>query len=265
MTQPRQALVEQLQDRIGYRFDDEALLERALVHRSWAHDRGVFDEHGLIADNERLEFLGDGVIQSVTAEYLVRVHPAENEGALSVRRTFLVNGQQLAAAARAWGLDTPGLVRLGRSMLRGDGADSASMLGDAFEAVVGAVFLDGGYQAARRILRAWMARVDLGEDILVARGAKTALQELVQADPQRRWVLRYRVVGEGPAHERSHRAIVFLVPRGRPGGEGGLELGRGRGRRKKDSEQAAAAVALELLQAQGLPALVPDDGEQAGG
>jgi len=235
MSEERNDLLEALQERIAYRFKDPQLLERALVHSSYAQEHDLKDESGRRADNERLEFLGDGVLKAVTSHYLFERHPLDDEGDLSKRRRHLVNGRQLTRAAVRWGLDEEGLIRAGPS--RKNERLSAAMLEDAFEALIGAIYLDRGYDALRLVLEPWMAHTDSEEVIRSCRDPKTELQERLQ--DQGIVPPAYEIVDiSGPAHALTFEAVVRIA---------GKERGRGRGGRKKDAEKAAATQALALL------------------
>jgi ribonuclease-3 len=218
-----------LEKRLGYRFRRPELLDQALTHRSWAHERETDAGH-----YERLEFLGDAVLGLIAAEELFRGHPELPEGELSKRKGFLVSREVLARRGEELGLGD--LLRLGVGEERSGGREKASLLADAVEAVLGAVYLDGGLDAARKAVAGLFA------EGLVRPGAgpsdaKTRLQESVQA---RGWPLpEYQLVEQtGPDHAK--RFTVEVELRGAP-------AGRGHGRSKKAAEQEAAAVALAAL------------------
>lgn len=225
-----------LAERLGYVFHDAALLECALTHTSYRQDH---PEAG--PGNQRLEFLGDAVLQLVVTEALFAAYPAEREGVLSKRRAALTKGSFQVGLARELGLD--GLLRLGASEEAAGGRERASALEDAFEALVGAVYLDGGLEPARRVvlglygdLRARLAAVE-GED-----NPKGRLQELIQPEHGND-ALRYEVVRiEGADHARAFEVAVRLHQQ---------VLGRGRGSSKKLAEEAAAREALLGLGAKG--------------
>ncbi len=217
-----------LERRIGHRFKDPALLAQALTHRSFGAPH-----------NERLEFLGDGVLDCVIADELYARFPALAEGELSRLRASLVREASLAAAARALGLQA--FLRLGEGELASGGADRPSILADALEAAYGAVFVDGGYEAARTAVRR-----TLGESLqaldprLPAKDAKTSLQELLQG---RRMVLpEYRVLAtSGAAHKQTFEVECVAA---------GLGLrATGSGRSRRLAEQEAAANLLKLIAA----------------
>lgn len=205
---------------------------RALVHSSYANERG---EQGW-ESNERLEFLGDAVLQLVVSEYLYTRYGSLPEGELTRIRAAVVSTPTLARKGAELGLGR--LLLLGKGEEATGGRERASLLENAFEALVGAVFLDGGLEEARRfVLRA------LEEDIaLAARGEyrrdwKTELQELTQREGM---APEYRVVAEGgPDHAKWFEVVVLV---------GDREAGRGRGRSKKEAEQEAARTALAAMQ-----------------
>ncbi|MFQ5515388.1 MAG: ribonuclease III [Myxococcota bacterium] len=220
----------ELEKRLGHRFRDPSLLEHALTHRSRAHEEG-----GLTHGNERLEFLGDAVVGLLVAELLMEAHPEAPEGILSRARATLVNRDALAEHARRLGLDRE--IRLGRSEESSDGRAKPSILADTFEAVLGAIYLDGGLGAARALVLR-----ELGERLEHVRqpplDAKTRLQELLHA--RRQTLPRYETVeARGPDHAREFVVEVRAGER---------VLGRGRGRSKREAEQEAARTALAQLE-----------------
>jgi ribonuclease III len=218
-----------LQHRLGYQFRDEALLRRALTHTSY------LQEHPEVGPgNQRLEFLGDSVLQLVLSEALYQAYPEEREGALSKRRAALTQGRFLSQLARDLGLD--GGLQLGPSEEQTGGRQRASILEDALEALIGAVYLDSDLTTARRVLLAWYGPLSgrlaglLEED-----NPKGSLQELVQPGHGND-ALRYEVIRTaGAPHEREYEVNVYLRDR---------LLGSGRGRSKKRAEESAARAAL---------------------
>jgi ribonuclease-3 len=223
----------QLELRIGHTFGDRTLLERAVTHLSYLADHPAVTE-----SNQRLEFLGDAVLQILIAEELFHLFPEEREGMLSKRRALLVNGGFLAALAREIGLDQ--CLRLGASEEATGGRSRVSALGDAMEALVGAVYLDSHIDNARRVVRDLYgplpARLALVEEV---ENPKGRLQELVQP-LHGNTALRYEVLGiEGEDHAREYSVAVFLHDR---------QLGAGRGSSKKQAEEAAAREALLTMQ-----------------
>ena len=218
--------------RLGVPEVDPTLLLRALTHRSWSA------EHVGALHSERLELLGDAVLDLVVTESLHAQDPAAGEGALSRRRARLVRESTLAEVARENGLGAA--LRLGRGEAASGGADKDSLLADAFEAVVGAVFVSGGYELAATLVRRLLGGRLLGDlderadDAGVGPiDAKTALQERVAA--LRLPPPEYRTFQEGPDHAPTFRAEVLVA---------GEVVGAGEGGSKKAASQAAADHAL---------------------
>jgi ribonuclease-3 len=225
----RSAAFAELEDRLGYRFSDPALLNRALTHSSMS---GPLRE-----DNQRLEFLGDRVLGLVMAEALLTRDPDAAEGQLAPRFNALVRKETCAEVARAAGLGDA--LKLGRSERLSGGRRKMALLGDAMEAVIAAVYVDGGISPAREmILRLWASRIeDVDAD---ARDPKTALQEWAQARGQQ--PPSYVETGrEGPDH-----APVFTIEaRLADGG-----TARARASSKRQAEQAAAKSLLDRIAAE---------------
>lgn len=220
-----------LQKELGYSFTDPTLLSRALTHVSHARDDGA--DH-----NEVLEFLGDAVLDLAVSDLLMRRFPARSEGDLSKMRAALVNTSALAEKATQ--LDLGALLRLGKGEERSGGRSKPSILAGAFEAVLGAVYQDGGFEVARRLVERYFTG-DVKEKKLGQHDYKTRLQEISQmlfhAPPV------YRIVSEsGPDHDK-HFITEIAV--------GGKVLGRGEGKTKKQAEQQAAKKALSELQKSG--------------
>jgi ribonuclease-3 len=234
MTPERRARLESLQERLGYRFVDIALLDRALTHASCANE----DPARLLRDNEALEFLGDSVLGFVIADLLHRRDPDGDEGGKSKARAQLVAAQSLAQRAAELGL--PELLLLGRGEERSGGRQKQALWADAYEATIAALYLDGGFDAAHRFVRDEFAQ-DVERPRAQAADFKSALQERLQArgDP----VPDYVVVEEqGPGHRKRFR--VQCVVQGRA-------LGEGEGFSKKEAQQEAARRALDLIESPG--------------
>lgn len=210
---------------LGYIFKDPVLLKAALTHPSYRN------EHGEGVDNQRLEFLGDSVIGCVAAEALWELFPDLSEGGLSVKKSAAVSGENLAFYANNLGLG--GCLLLGRGEEK-EGRNRESNLADAFEAVTGAVFLDGGYASAREfVLRQLLSNKERWSE---ARDHKSQLQTVFQ---RRFGLLPYYSTEEtGPEHKRYFFSEV---------GDGREVFGRGQGGSKKEAEQLAAKEALESL------------------
>jgi ribonuclease-3 len=221
--------VSSIEKAVGIRFKDPGLWEHALTHRSYAF------EQGLEATNERLEFLGDAVLGLVITDLAYRAFPGLSEGELAKLRAATVNMQMLAVVARELGLGDA--VLLGRGEELSGGRDKASILADAMEAVLGAIYLDQGVRTTARVIEQlfWprMEAYARGEG---DRDYKTSLQELAAQELGR--IPEYRVAERGPDHQKEFTATVFL---------GGREFGIGQGRSKKEAEQQAARQAFQQL------------------
>ena len=219
-----------LEQKLGYVFQDQGMLKQALTHRSYANEKNT--KHS----NERLEFLGDAVLGFVTARFLYRTYPELPEGELTRRRAALVCENSLAALAAR--LELGEALRLGQGERATKGCERASILSDAFEAVLGAMLLDGGLAAAEELLGRLLLTQEL-DFSGVTQDSKTVLQERVQRVPGR--TLRYQVVSEqGPDHAKTF--VVEALMDGEP-------IGRGEGGTKKKAEQNAARQALDKLPA----------------
>ena len=227
------------QDRLAELLDvsiDPGLLRRALTHRSYAY------EHGGLPTNERLEFLGDSVLGLVVTDTLYRSHPELPEGQLAKLRAAVVNMRALADVGRALALGD--FVRLGRGEESTGGRDKSSILADTLEAVLGAVYIDRGLDAAARLVhRLFDPLIDEAATLGAGLDWKTSLQELTATAAL--GVPEYVVSEAGPDHEKLFTAVVQVS---------GVAYGEGRGRSKKEAEQEAAATAWRDLRAQ-----LPDD------
>lgn len=216
---------------LGYSFNDDSLLQNAVTHTSYVKGDGRHEPH-----NERLEFLGDAVLELCVSEHLYRRHPDMQEGQMTRSRARLVCEEALFTAARA--LDLPAYLRLGNGEELSGGREKPSIVSDALEAVIGAIYLDGGLEAAREVIVGTIlallesAQADTGD-----KDCKTSLQELVQRDHM--GTLRYELVGEaGPEHHKMFTMRVLLSNR---------EIGSGTGSTKQSAGQEAARHALALL------------------
>lgn len=218
-----------LERKIAYAFHDRSLLETALTHSSYANEKKSSSSY------ERLEFLGDSVLGFVTAAFLYNSTPAIPEGRMTKLRAELVCEQSLYEIAKR--LDLGEEMRLGRGAERGGERQRPSILADMVEAIIAAIYLDGGLEEAGRFIHLQLLdRVDLEETAHPA-DHKTALQELLQKNGE--CSIRYEEVSEsGPDHDKVF--IFRVLINGEPSGEGS-------GRTKKEAEQAAAAVALRSL------------------
>jgi ribonuclease-3 len=216
--------MEKVMKALGYTFRDEALLRRALTHPSMGRD-----------DNQRLEFLGDAVLQYLMSDALYRAHPGEREGALTHRRQLMVCEAALSPIAKKLGLGEALAMDKGEELT--GGREKPSVLCDTMEAVLAAVYLDGGMEAARGVVeRCWPGEDEVTRPLQDAKGA---LQEALQkdgGDPP-----SYAITGtSGPPHNPVFEAAVYC---------GRREIARGSGKTKKQAEQAAALAALKALNA----------------
>jgi len=222
-----------IEKRLGYRFRRPELLERAITHRSFAKEQGS-EEH-----YERLEFLGDAVLKLVTAEWLFERHPEQREGPLSKQLAHLVSATALATYAASLALGEE--LRLGVGEERTGGRAKHSLLADSLEAVFGAVYLDGGLDGARPVIRRLLETTTAGAGAGLPPDSKTTLQELAQARGIE--LPDYRLVATaGPDHSKRFSVECWLA---------GEPAGHGEGPSKKVAEQRAAADALERLAGDG--------------
>jgi ribonuclease-3 len=228
--------LKELQKIVGYKFRDAELLKQALVHRSRVNEARISPRE---KDNERLEFLGDAVLQLAISDYLIREFPSLDEGELTKKRSALVRAESLAVAAEN--------LKLGRHLVLGRGEEAsggrgkASILAGALEAVLGAIYLDGGYDAAAGIIESWLRkflRAVNGVEFFQS-DYKSRLQEVCQSryhqSPE------YVIIDQsGPDHHKTFQVGVRLQKELR---------GFGKGRSKKEAEQAAARDVLLSLEA----------------
>jgi len=236
---------DELQERLGYEFARPSLLVMALTHSSAIPElRTAAESAGTdaaeIQDNERLEFLGDAVLDLLASEYLLESFPSWSEGQLSRSRAYLVNAQALEIVARKIGIGE--FLRLGRGEEKTGGREKAAIIADALEAVVAAIYLDSGLEAARRVLHRVLfeSALELGGVRIADSDRKSALQEFLQGKGKP--PAEYRLAGEtGPDHQKSFYVEVWSL---------GELLASGQGYTKKEAEQKAARMALERLQQQ---------------
>ncbi len=221
-----------LEEVIGYRFRDRGNLVLALTHSSYANERKAAD----IKSNERLEFLGDSVLNIVTSDYIYRNCPELPEGEMTKMRAAIVCESSLARCAEK--------IRLGDYLFLGKGEENtggrnrSSILSDAFEALIGAIYIDGGISEARRFILKTMEEIYLDlERIDVFKDYKTMFQEIVQKKGDQR--ISYRILNEkGPDHNKVFTAQVLV---------GEKPYGKGTGRSKKEAEQNAAKDAIDKM------------------
>ena len=228
MSEDFSSKLKQIQEAIHYAFDDLTLLETAVTHKSY-----VNETPGGLADNQRLEFLGDAVLGLVVAETLMKRLITEQEGILTKWRAALVNEGSLAEIGRSISLGDA--LRLGHGERMNNGQDRTSTLSDAVESLIGAVYLDGGFSAAKQtVLTLFAEKLDDVEEGAEPLDAKGALQEILQATQSYSPV--YRLVSEeGPDHAKVFEVAISVND---------TIIGTGRGRSKKEAEKNAAKKAL---------------------
>jgi len=225
--------LEALQQRIGYRFRDNALLQLALIHKSYANEQQLEQHCG----NERLEFLGDAVIELVISHILMEQSPGSSEGHLSKMRASIVNTDSLSAISRSYALND--CLQLSRGEEENQGREKKSILANAYEALAAAVYLDGGYEAVFSMINDhFKTLIDEAARRGYSRDYKSRLQELVQklfnATPV------YEIISEqGPDHVKTFEAQVIINEQ---------RYGTGHGGNKKTAEQQAARQALKQLE-----------------
>jgi ribonuclease III len=220
-----------IEDLLDVDFGDKELLRRALTHRSYAHESCMPPD----STNERLEFLGDAVLDVVVSDYLYRRHGQLDEGDLTRIRSNLVNMSSLADTARELGLGEH--ILLSREERADGGGDKASIIADALEALIGAIYLDRGLDEAGRLCtRLFERKLDEAVAGTLDYDFKSRLQETVVK--ARGMLPRYRLREEGPEHRKIFHAVVFIADE---------RMGAGSGSSKKEAEQAAAREALARM------------------
>ena len=226
--------LEELEERIGYHFQDQQLLQQALTHTSYTNERKI----NKIASYERLEFLGDAVLELASSEALYRQNPALSEGELTKMRAAMVCEPSLAYCARD--LDLVPFIKLGKGELYTGGRGRDSISADVMEALIGAIYLDGGMEQARAFIEKYIM-ADL-EDKQLFYDSKSTLQELMQGKLKKGFC--YELLDEsGPEHHKCFRVQVRMEDE---------ILGEGTGKSKKAAEQQAAYKALLLLRDRGI-------------
>lgn len=230
---PSKVLLDKMQEKINYHFKDSELLRQSLIHSSYANEHR---NHG-VRDNERLEFLGDAILDLIVSEYLFKEHLDMPEGDLSKIRASIVCEASLAKTAKLIGLGQ--YIQLGKGEEMTGGRERTSILADAFEALTGAIFLDGGFDQAKEFLMgALISEVEKIPSIeALYTDYKTLLQENIQKESIK--PISYEVVGEeGPDHDKNFYVEVYHDT---------ICLGKGVGKSKKEAEQDAARQALNNL------------------
>lgn len=222
--------MEELERIIGYRFRSKSLLEQALTHSSYANEKKL----GKLGCNERLEFLGDAVLELVSSEFLYRKYPDVPEGELTKKRASLVCEPSLAFCAREFGL--PGFLLLGKGEDMTGGRNRDSIVSDATEALLGAIYLDGGFANAKEFVLNFILN-DIEHKQLFY-DSKTILQEIVQESGRQSSVEYILMKEEGPDHNKSFTVCASIH---------GEQMGIGTGHTKKAAEQAAAYQAIRRM------------------
>jgi len=230
--EPQAMTLERLQLRLGYRFGDRAVLLQSLTHKSYGHE--FFQDKPIaLRDNERLEFLGDAILDVIISDILLESFPSANEGQLSKMRAAVVNEKTLAHIARA--LQVQNVIRLGKGEAQTGGHEKASILSCALEALIAAVYLDGGFNAVYPVVRHIFAPLFEEErDLMAFYDHKTQLQEILQA----RWKMTptyHLIEAKGPDHAKVFEIEVRV---------NGKTLAVATGSSKKDAEQNAARAAI---------------------
>lgn len=222
--------MKKLEDNLGYKFNNITLLQNALTHSSYANEA-----HTSYGSNERLEFLGDAVLSVIVADYIYKNFGKLPEGELTKLRASLVCEKSLYTFSKQLGVGE--YLKLGKGEAANGGAERPSLLADAFEAILAAVYLDGGMEQARNIVMRFVLEELKNTDNEVFKDYKTCLQEVIQRNPEER--LSYVLIAEsGPDHDKRFTVEVHLNSN---------VLGTGVGKSKKLAEQAAAKEALELM------------------
>lgn len=219
-----------MKKKLNYSFKDKSLLQNALTHSSYANEK-----HCRNGSNERLEFLGDAVLSIIVAEYIYKSYPDLPEGELTKLRASLVCEKALCSFSKQLGIGD--YLKLGRGEIINGGAERPSILADAFEAVLAAIYLDTGMEAAKRHVMRFILPELNHTDEDVFKDYKTSLQEIIQRNPEER--LSYVLIGEsGPDHNKKFTVEVHLNSN---------VIGTGTGSSKKHAEQDAAKQALRLM------------------
>jgi len=223
-----------LEEKLNYAFRDASLCEAALTHKSWMNETQLPER----TDNERLEFLGDAVLALVTSDLLMRQFPGHPEGDLSKARAAIVNEAGLARVAEMLVLGQ--WIFLGRGEEQAGGRQKRSLLANAFEALIGAVYLDGGFTSAFQVAEQLLAPIISDVPSAASKDYKSRLQELAQAKLQ--MAPSYAVLSEqGPDHAKTFEVAILI---------GDKEYGRAFGRSKKEAQQSAAELALAIMESQ---------------
>ena len=226
--------VEKLEAKIGYTFKNKKVAEMAITHKSFAHDRGY---ESLDSYNERAEFLGDAILEYIISKKLYSELPNAKEGVLTKKRASIVCEKSLCQAVNEFGLED--CLRLGKCEIKMKNSKKDAMLADMFEAILGAIYLDAGFEMAEQICLKLLDKVveDEMNNITENKDYKTKLQEEIQKKKDKK--IEYRLIKEeGPAHDRIFYVEVFV---------NNMKMGEGNGRSKKEAEQKSAKEALQNI------------------
>jgi len=229
MQSSNEALVSKLEQNIGFRFNNKELPLLALTHPSWSGEL----KKQRTESNQRLEFLGDAVLELVVSDYLYSGHPDVVEGELTRMRASLVCEAALCYCAEDIGLGD--CLLLGKGENSSGGREKPSILADAFEAVIGAVYLDGGFEAAKNHINKYL--LSKVEEFTMLKDGKSRIQELIQKDANA--TLSYETVAVGKLEEANFRSVLYINSQ---------PVSTGEGRTKKAAEQKAALAAIKLYQ-----------------
>ncbi|MEK6774152.1 MAG: ribonuclease III [Bdellovibrionota bacterium] len=228
--------MKRLEEKINYQFNDKKLLEKSLTHKSWANE-AQSTEH-----NEKLEFLGDAVLDLALSELLYEHFPNDDEGGLSKKRASLVNEDYLYIRAQSLGLND--FIKLGKGEIMSNGGQKPRLLSSCYEALIGALYLDGSWEKVRDFIRKeyYPTLLNFNEESY-QKDYKTRLQEKMQGE--HRDTPTYELVKEeGPPHDRRFQVQILFR---------GQTLSSGEGKTKKSAEQSAAKIALEKMEEGELP------------
>ena len=226
--------IEKLELRIGYTFKNKKLANMALTHKSYAHDKG---DSNLDAYNERIEFLGDAILEHIISKYLYNKLPDEKEGMLTKRRARIVCEKSLCTVVKEYNLEE--CLKVGRCELKIKNSKKDAMLADMFEAILGAIYLDAGFDVAEKICLELLEKTieDEINNVTENKDYKTRLQEEVQKEKNKD--IKYELVKEeGPAHDKVFYVEVYV---------NNIKMGEGNGKSKKEAQQKAAEEALKNI------------------
>lgn len=225
-----ESAIECIENNINFSFSDKSLISEALTHSSYANERKI----NKLTCNERLEFLGDAVLEMISSDYLFKKYPDMSEGELSKLRASLVCEPALAVSARK--IELGSCLMLGRGEEHCGGRNRDSVTSDAFEAVIGAIFIDAGIEKAREFIEKYVLYDT--DSFIQVKDSKSVLQEIVQAKKNKK-AIRYELIGEnGPEHDKNFVVAVFLDDE---------KYGEATGKSKKAAEKEAARIAIDKL------------------